>query len=80
MNDSASEANLSPGEMLRQQREAQERTENEIANHLNISVTQVRYLENNEFDKLNAPVFVRGYIKTYTRFLGLDTEACLSCF
>jgi cytoskeleton protein RodZ len=41
-------------------------------------VRQVEALEENAYEQLPGPVFVRGFVRNYARFLGLDPEPLLA--
>ena len=62
------------GEYLRREREAREVSLKEISNATKISVEFLKAIENNEFEKLPAEVFVIGFIRNYARYLGLDED------
>lgn len=49
----------------------------DAARQLKLSVSQVEALEAGEFEKLPGPVFVRGFLRNYSRLLGLDPEEIL---
>ncbi len=62
----------SPGKRLRIARQAKGMSQGDIATHLHLSQSIVQALENDDQDRLPRPVFVRGYLRNYARFLGLD--------
>ena len=62
------------GEYLRREREAREVSLKEISNATKISVEFLQAIENNEFEKLPAEVFVIGFIRNYARYLGLNED------
>lgn len=68
----------SPGRRLAQARQAKGISEAKVADHLHLSVAMIHALENDQYDQLPSPVFVRGYIRNYARFLGIDDDAMLS--
>jgi len=49
----------------------------DAARQLKLSVRQIEALEAGEFEKLPGPVFVRGFLRNYSRLLGLDPEQVL---
>ncbi len=63
------------GEWLRSAREARGDTLSDAAHALKLSRTQVEALEAERFDLLPGPVFVRGFLRNYARYLGLDPDA-----
>ena len=62
---------LSFGEKLRQTREKRGLSQQEAAKALCLDASIIDALEKEQFDKLPAPVFVRGYIKSYASLLRL---------
>ncbi len=44
----------------------------EVARSTRIRVRYLEYLENGEYEKLPADVYVRGFLRNYARFLGVD--------
>ena len=65
----------SVGEQLKTAREAQGKSLDDIGNELKIRADHVAALEAGDFDKFDAPIFVRGFIRSYCRILKLDTNA-----
>ena len=66
-----------PGPALQAAREAQQLSVPQVADRLKLSSAAVTALEANDWDRLPAPVFVRGYIRAYARLMALDGEALL---
>ena len=72
---------LTAGEMLRQAREAQGLTINEVASRLNLRPALVRDLEENRFvTKTSVETFIRGYLRGYARLLKLSEEDVISSY
>jgi len=46
----------------------------DVARQLKLSVNQIKALEAGDFEKLPGPVFVRGFLRNYSRLLGLNPE------
>lgn len=69
-----------PGERLRQVRMAQKRELAEIAAHLNIPERHLVALEADDYAHLPEPPFIRGYLRSYARMLGLDANALVARF
>lgn len=65
------------GERLAEARLARQITALEIAKELHLDEHKVRALENNEFDTLGAPVFVRGYLRKYAQLVGVESNVVL---
>jgi len=62
------------GSMLAEARKKQNKTVEEIASELNLTVQQIRTIELDQTDGLPEPTYVRGYIRSYANLLGLDVE------
>ncbi len=65
------------GSLLAAARKQQNRTVEEIADELNLSATQIRTIELDQSEGLPEPTYVRGYIRSYARLLGLNVEEVL---
>ena len=61
------------GARLRKAREAAGLTEADVAARLKMPISVVKSLEDENWDRLGAPVFVRGQLRSYSRLLGLAT-------
>jgi cytoskeleton protein RodZ len=61
----------SVGELLRLEREAQGKTIEDVAKVTKMSPLTISALEEDRFSALPAPVYVKGHLRTYARFLGL---------
>ncbi len=70
----------SPGTMLREAREAANLTHIAVGEALHLTAHYIRSLENDEYNKLPGLIFVKGYIKSYGRFLKLDVDALLDLY
>ncbi|MDR3212539.1 MAG: DUF4115 domain-containing protein [Azoarcus sp.] len=69
---------LMPGEILRKAREARGESLGDVVQVLKLSLQQLEALENDRFDILPGPTFVRGFLRNYARHLGLDPEPLLA--
>ena len=68
------------GQWLRRQREVREIGLREIAETSKISVRYLEALEQDRFDLLPAPVFARGFLREYSKFVGLDPDEVVNYF
>ncbi len=68
------------GKALAQARERCELTQEQLARKLNLTIRKLDDLEQGEFDKLGAPIFVRGYIKAYSKVVGIDASELLQAY
>ena len=62
------------GERLRQAREAAGLTVADVAQRLKMQVRVVESLESGDWGRLDAPVFVRGQLRSYARLLGVRID------
>lgn len=69
-----------PGSLLLAQRETLELSLQHVADELNLTMHYVRALESDSYDKLPGDVFVKGYIRSYARLLGLDPDQMLEIY
>src|SRR4051795_2814783 len=62
------------GEELRREREIRGISLKEIADATKISKRFLEAIERNDHKTLPAPVFTRGFVREYARYLGLNSE------
>src|SRR5436190_10480805 len=62
------------GQQLRTAREARNLTIQEVAEATKIRSDHLRALEEETYDVFSAPVYIRGFIRTYATFLKLDAK------
>jgi len=65
-------------EQMRQAREAQNLTIYQVAEITKIRTDHIRALESGEYGIFSAPVYVRGFVRTYARLLKLDVPTILA--
>ena len=65
------------GHILREARETKGYTLREVQDKTRISSRFLEALETGDFDRLPTPTHVRGFLRNYSRFLGLDPEPLL---
>lgn len=68
------------GAWLRRQREVREISLREIADISKISIRYLEALEQDRFEILPNPVFTRGFLREYARFVGLDPDEVVNYF
>jgi cytoskeleton protein RodZ len=68
------------GEEFRSAREARGLSVSDVAERIHIRSVYLTAIENEDWSSIGAPVYVRGFIRTYARFLGLDAEAAVARF
>jgi transcriptional regulator with XRE-family HTH domain len=65
------------GEEFRAAREARKLTLSDVSEQVHIRTVYLRSIEDENWAAISAPVYVRGFVRTYARFLGLDAEAAI---
>lgn len=68
---------LSIGQLLQEKRCGLKLSQEEIAHKLKLSVRQIEALEQDDYHSLPSMIFIRGFVKSYARALGLDPELLL---
>jgi len=68
------------GPLLRAKREEMGFTYGQISDQLKVSARYLEALENEEWDRLPSPAFVRGFIRSYSRVLGLSEEGLVALY
>lgn len=68
------------GDRFKHARESKELTIEEAASKTKVQAPYLRAIEDNRFGDLPGPVFAKGYVRAYARFLGMDEEESLRCF
>ena len=63
-----------PGEVLKRARQARKLDLETAADQLNLSAQVVEALEEDAYEKLPSPTFIRGYIRCYARLLKLSGD------
>jgi transcriptional regulator with XRE-family HTH domain len=66
--------------MLQRARQARGLTLEEVERDTRISRRYLQALENEDFGLLPAPVYARGFLRTYARYLGLEPATLLPLF
>jgi cytoskeletal protein RodZ len=60
------------GDEFRSAREARGLTLSDVAEQIHIRSVYLNAIETDDWGSIGAPVYVRGFIRTYARFLALD--------
>jgi cytoskeletal protein RodZ len=71
------QSRISVGDLLRKEREVRGVALESISQETRIRVDYLRGIEQGEWSNLPANVYVRGYIRAYTQFLGVEAEPFL---
>src|SRR5688572_25847284 len=62
------------GDWLRRQREMREINLRDIAERTKISLRYLQAMEADRFDLLPAPIFAKGFLREYARYVGLSPD------
>jgi len=65
-------------DQLRQAREAQNLTLHQVAEVIKIRTDHIRALEEGNFDVFSAPVYIKGFIRSYATLLKLDVPSLMA--
>ena len=68
------------GDEFRSAREARGLTLSDVAEQIHIRSVYLNAIENEDWKAIGAPVYVRGFLRTYARFLGLPAEDAVARF
>ncbi len=68
------------GQKLRSTREARKATLSQAAEATRIKSTQLEMMETDRFDQLGAVIYVKGFLRLYGEFLGLDPESLVRAY
>lgn len=74
------ESNMSPGAMLEAAREVKKLSQGDVAKALRLSLQWVKDIENDDFAHGAAIIYVRGYLRSYARLLGLSPDSVMNAF
>lgn len=80
MADALDESGLGLGERLRSTRKARALTLEQVAQDLHLDEAVLLALEEERFESLGAPIFVRGHLRNYARVLGLPEDVVLRAY
>lgn len=69
-----------PGQRLKAAREKLGLDQKEIASQLNLQVDTIDAVENDAADRLPAPTYVRGYLRSYARIVHEDADALIKLY
>lgn len=65
-------------EQLRQGREAKNLSVQQVAEITKVRADHIRAVEEGNFDVFSAPVYVRGFVRTYSKLLKLDVPQVMA--
>jgi len=65
---------IGPGDRLQAARINAGMSVEDVANRMHLSISILEAIEENNFDEITAPIFVKGYLRAYSRIVSLDEE------
>jgi cytoskeleton protein RodZ len=68
------------GQRIRAAREARGLSLSDVGQQIRIRSVYLAAIEDESWSTIGAPVYIRGFLRTYTRFLGLDPEEAVAAF
>jgi cytoskeletal protein RodZ len=68
------------GDEFRASREARHLSLSDVSEQIHIRSIYLQSIEEEDWAAIGAPVYIRGFIRTYARFLGLDAERAVGLF
>lgn len=68
------------GERFRAAREARGLSLSDVAEQIRIRSLYLAAIEDENWSTIGAPVYIRGFLRTYARFLGIDPEEAVAAF
>jgi len=66
--------NITVGECLKKKREEMGISIKQISEKLKIRISYIEDLEENNYNKLPPDVYVKGFVKSYSKYIGFDPE------
>ena len=80
LDDNGAQIKINPGEQLSAIRQQRGYTIEYVANKLHLRSRIIELIEKNEYHLLPQPVFVKGYLRAYSKLLGISPEPYLTLF
>lgn len=71
---------VGPGQLLRSAREAMGWTREQVASRLHLRLTLIAAIETDTYDKHTSPTFIRGYLRTYAKLVGVEESTILAAY
>lgn len=71
---------ITVGEVLKKQRENLDKSLEQVALDTKIQPRFIKYIEEDDFDKFDSPVYAQGFIKIYANYLDLNEDRILAIY
>lgn len=69
-----------PGQLLRNAREQLGWTREQVASRIHLRLTLIAAIESDTYDKHTSHTFIRGYLRTYAKLVGISEETILAAY
>lgn len=69
---------IEAGTLLKNKRESLGLTQKQISDRLKLRVTLIQQIEENQFESDQVATFMRGYIRSYAKYVNLDEKIVLN--
>jgi len=69
---------IGPGERLQAARIRKGLSIEDVANRMHLSTSILQSIEENNFDEITAPIFVKGYLRAYARIVALSEDEMIA--
>lgn len=69
-----------PGDLLQAARIEQGITVEDIARQMNLNARILQSIEDDDYTEIQSPIFIRGYLRTYSRLVGVDEDQVIKLF
>ncbi|ORJ18153.1 RodZ domain-containing protein [Aeromonas salmonicida] len=69
-----------PGQLLRNAREQLGWTREQVASRIHLRLTLIAAIESDTYDKQTSHTFIRGYLRTYAKLVGIPDETILAAY
>jgi cytoskeleton protein RodZ len=73
-------AGAGPGERLQAARIQQGLSLEDVASRMHLSINILEAIEENDFEEITAPIFVKGYLRAYARIVALDEDEMITLY
>ena len=74
LGDEAQKSAIGPGERLQAARIQQGLSLDDVAHRMHLSLDILKAIEDNKFEVITAPIFVKGYLRAYARIVSLNED------
>lgn len=69
-----------PSAVLAEAREKQGLSQKDVADKLFLTTTFIRYIDDGEFERIPKPAFIKGYLRSYARTVGLSGDLIVELY